>query len=260
MLRVLLLVVAVLSGSAAAWLAVQVRHPAVAVAVTQPTPPAPKVPMQDVLVASIDLRQAQPLNKENMRWQPWPEDSIDPVYITRSEQPNALETLSGSLVRTRMSPGEPIREENLAPLNKGFLAAILPSGKRAVAVRISAENTAGGFILPNDRVDVIHTDGATGGGDELTSRTILRNVPVLAIDQIVDEKKKDEKGKATVIGKTATLEVDSGQAEILIAAQAKGTLSLSLRSAADNDDYSQQMTKRFRVIRAGRTETPVRAN
>jgi pilus assembly protein CpaB len=258
MLRWVLLIVAVLSGCAAAWLAIQLRpHHAVAVAETTP---APKLPMQDVLVASIELRQAQPLSKESMHWQSWPEHAIDPVYITRSEQPDALETLSGSLVRTRMGPGEPIREENLAPRNKGFLAAILPSGKRAVAVRISVENTAGGFILPTDRVDVLHTDGQASGGEEPTSRTILRNIPVLAIDQIVDEKKKDEKGKASVIGKTATLEVDSVQAEILIAAQARGTLSLSLRSAADNDDYSQRSWRTPRIIRAGRAETAVRTN
>src|SRR5271165_4913903 len=248
MLRFILLIVAVLSGSAAAWLAIQTR-PHHAVAVAEPTPPAPKLPMQDVLVASVDLRQAQPLSKENMRWQPWPENAIDPVYITRSEQPDALETLSGSLVRSRMSLGEPIREENLAPRNSGFLAAILPPGKRAVAVRISAENTAGGFILPNDRVDVLHTEG-----QENVSRTILWNIPVLAIDQIVDERSKDEKGKATVIGKTATLELDPQQAEILIAAQAKGTISLSLRSAADNDDHSKRTTPNIRVIRGGRAE------
>jgi pilus assembly protein CpaB len=76
----------------------------------------------------------------------------------------------------------------------------------------------------------------------------------LAIDQIVDEKSKDEKGKATVIGKTATLQLDPVQAEVLIAAQAKGTLSLSLRSAADNDDNRQQSSKTPRIIRAGRSE------
>jgi pilus assembly protein CpaB len=96
---------------------------------------------------------------------------------------------------------------------------------------------------------VLHTEG-----DEQLTRTILRNVPVLAIDQIVDEKKKDETGKATVIGKTATLELDPVQAEVLAAAQAKGTLSLSLRSAADNDDNRQLGAKAPRVIRAGRSE------
>ena len=247
MLRVVLLAFALLSGAVAAWLVVQHVRPVPVVAVAEQRPPAPLQP--DVLVASSDLRSAEALSKENMRWQPWPENALNPVYIIRSERPDALETLKGSLVRNRMSLGEPILEENLAPRNANFLAAILPTGKRALAVRISAENTAGGFILPSDRVDVLHTEG-----DEQVTRTILRNVPVLAIDQIVDEKKKDEKGKATVIGKTATLELDPVQAEVLAAAQGKGTLSLSLRSAADNDDNRQLGAKAPRVIRAGRSE------
>src|SRR5450830_273349 len=150
MLRFALLFVAIIAGAGAAWLAIQIRsQPAVTIAA--PAPPA------------------QPLSNENMRWQPWPENAVNPVYITRSQRPDALETLSGSLVRSRMTSGEPIRDENLAPRHSGFLAAILPSGKRAVAVRISAENTAGGFILPNDRVDVLHSEG------ENVTRTILRN-------------------------------------------------------------------------------------
>src|SRR6201993_1438860 len=131
-----------------------------------------------------------------------------------------------------MARGEPIREENFTPRHAGYLATVLPSGKRAMAVRISAESTAGGFILPNDRVDVLHSDGKSP-----VSHTILSNVRVLAIDQVVDETEKKENSKSTVIGKTATLELDPSQAEILTAAQAAGTLSLSLRSAADNDDY-----------------------
>src|SRR5271166_2086599 len=192
MLRVALLLVALTTGIAAAWLAVRMRPPTVTT-VVQAEPAAPPS-MQDVLVASAELRPTQVLSSENIRWQPWPESALNPVYITRPGRPDALETLTGSIVRNRMSLGEPIREANLASRHVGFLAAILPTGKRAVAVRISAENTAGGFILPNDRVDVLHTEG-----QENVSRTILWNIPVLAIDQIVDERSKDEKGKATVI-------------------------------------------------------------
>lgn len=184
-----------------------------------------------------------------MRWQAWPESALNPVYITRSRRPDAAETLAGTMVRNRMSIGEPIREANLASRHVGFLAAILPAGKRAIAVKISAENTAGGFILPNDRVDVLYTEG-----QQHVSRTILWNIPVLAIDQIVDEKSKDDKGKATVIGKTATLELDPQQAEILTAAQAKGSVSLALRSAADKDDDSKPANPIIRMIRAGRSE------
>jgi len=243
MLRLVLLLVALVTGAAAAWLAIQVRSPP---ALVQEAPPQA---MQDVLVASADLRPAQALTKENMRWQPWPESGLNPVYITRSGRPDALESIAGAIVRSRIVVGEPIRDESLLPRRAGFLATMLPSGKRAVAVRISAENTAGGFILPHDRVDVLHSEGR-----EFVSRTILRNIPVLAIDQAVDEDSKNEKSKANVIGKTATLELDPLQAEIITAAQATGTLSLALRSVADNDDYRQQSSQPIRVIRAGRTE------
>jgi pilus assembly protein CpaB len=117
-------------------------------------------------------------------------------------------------------------------------------------VRISAESTAGGFILPNDRVDVLHSDGKSS-----VSHTILSNVRVLAIDQVVDDtSKKNDTKSANVVGKTATLELDPSQAEILNAAQSAGTLSLSLRSAADNDDYRHDNKQAVRIIRAGRSE------
>jgi len=205
--------------------------------------------MQDVLVASGDLQPAQTLTKENLRWQPWPQEALNSVYVTRSSRPDAIETLAGAVIRNRMAAGEPIQEANLIPRHAGYLATVLPSGKRAMAVRISAESTAGGFILPNDRVDVLHSDGKNP-----VSRTILSNVRVLAIDQVVDDTNKTENGKANVIGKTATLELDPAQTEILTAAQAAGTLSLSLRSAADNDDYHLSNRQAVRIIRAGHSE------
>jgi pilus assembly protein CpaB len=245
MLRLVLLLVALAAGSIAAWLVFAARPQPVVTTIVEP---APKVPLQEVLVASSDLLPAQALTQETLRWQAWPPSALNPVYITRSSRPDALNALAGTIVRNRISVGEPIREENLIPRHAGFLATILPAGKRAMAVRISAENTAGGFIKPNDRVDVLHSDGQAH-----VSRTILRNVPVLAIDNVVDDTSKDA-NKATIIGKTATLELDPSQAEVLTAAQATGTLSLSLRSAADNDDYRQQDRQTIRIIRAGRTE------
>ncbi len=246
MLRISLLLTAIVTGFAAAWLAVQMRAPS-PVTIAAPAPPRPA--MKQVLVAAEELQPAQPLTNEKMRWQPWPEEALNPLYITRSERPDAPDVLVGSVVRTRMTAGEPIRESNLTR-RAGFLAAILPSGKRAVAVRISAENTAGGFILPNDRVDVLQTDN-----QDQISRTILQNVPVLAIDQLVDESGKENRGKATVIGKTATLELDPAEVEILTAAQAKGIISLSLRSAADNNEDRLPLSSRtVRIIRAGKSE------
>ena len=244
LLRVVLLIGALGAGGVAAWLVVASRPEPVTKVVVQPGPAT-----QDVLVATADLSPAQTITKENLRWQPWPQDAVNSVFLTRSSHPDALEAMAGSVVRNRIVAGEPIREENLTPRHAGYLATVLPSGKRAMAVRISAESTAGGFILPNDRVDVLRSDGKS-----LVSQTILSNVRVLAIDQVVDDANKNDSSKANVIGKTATLELDPSQAEIITAAQAAGTLSLSLRSAADNDDYHISNRQAVRIIRAGHSE------
>jgi pilus assembly protein CpaB len=243
LLRVVLLIGALGAGGVAAWLVVAARPEPV----TKVVESAPAT--QDVLVAAADLLPAQTLTKENLRWQSWPQSALNPVYLTRTSRPDAIDFLAGSIIRNRMAAGEPIREENFTPRHAGYLATVLPAGKRAMAVRISAESTAGGFILPNDRVDVLHSDGKSP-----VSHTILSNVRVLAIDQVVDDANKNDTSKANVIGKTATLELDPSQAEILTAAQAAGTLSLSLRSAADNDDYRHSNKQAVRIIRAGHSE------
>ncbi len=253
MFRIIILIVALVAGGAAAWLALAARPQATAVA--QPAQPQP---MQDVLVAAKGLGLGQALTKDSMRWQSWPQNMLNSAYITRSAEPDALDKLTGSVLRGRVTSGEPILKEKLVPLNSGFLSAMLPPGRRAVAVRISAETTAGGFILPNDRVDVIHTVDyqEEGRQNEQVSRTILTNVTVLAIDQSIDESGKDDKTKIKV-GKTATLELDPQQAEVLAAAEAKGQLSLALRSTADNAEaqtISRQPIKTVRIIRAGHSK------
>jgi len=262
MVRVLILMVALVAGGGAAWLALSMAgRPAVATIAAAPPSPAPQ---QDVLVAAADLGLGQILAKEDMRWQSWPESALNAAYIGRSTRPDALAALVGSIVRSPMIAGEPVRDEKLVPVNTGFLAAILPSGKRAVAVKISAENTAGGFILPNDRVDVLSTISHPGRGEEEgetlhVTRTILQSVRVLAIDQSADERSKGErakdekvvkdgkvkdetvkdektKPKTALIGKTATLELDAPQVVAVTVAEAAGSLSLALRSALDNSE------------------------
>ena len=236
MFRVIILFVALVAGGGAAWLAWTMRGGSPEPVVVQDTPAAVR---RDVLVAAIDLAKGQALTKESMRWQSWPESAAQPTYISRSARPDAMVSLAGAVLRGSVIAGEPIREENFGPPNSGLLSSILPSGKRAVAVRVTAETTAGGFILPNDRVDVLHTVASqekSEGQKDYTTRTILTNIPVLAIDQSLDEKNKDEKSKtkSAAVGKTATLELDPRQAERLTAAEAAGTLSLALRSTADN--------------------------
>lgn len=253
MLRILLFSVALVAGGSAAWVAfaLQPRQgPATAVA-----EPAPPLPTQKVLVAAGDVAQGQTLSRENLRWQTWPEEAISPGFISRSARPDALETLQGAIVRSRIVAGEPIREEKLVNTDSGYLAAILPAGQRAVAVRVSAENTAGGFILPNDRVDVLHTVQRSGDGQSASeSRTILRNVRVLAIDQMADETSSES---AAAVGKTATLELTPEQAEVIAAAEASGSLSLALRSAADADETDEPVRRTataVRIVRGGRIE------
>lgn len=253
--RVLVLAVAIVAGGIAAYLALNMGPSTPAPTVVEL---APQIQSQDVLVAASDIGQGQKLTAENVRWQRWPEEAINEGYIQKQAMPDAPEKLAGAVVRNQFIAGEPIREVKLARPESGFLSAILPSGKRAIAVRVSAQNTAGGFILPNDRVDVIQTITQQTTPDapaENVSRTILTNVKVLAIDQTVEE----QSGEAVVVGKTATLELDPAQVELVTAAEVAGTLSLSLRSIADTDELATTARERrqsntVRIFRSGRSQ------
>ena len=253
--RVLVLAVALVAGGIAAYLALNMGPKGT------PAPTvvelAPQIQSQDVLVAASDIGQGEKLTADNIRWQRWPDDAMNPTYIQKQTRPDAVESLKDSIVRSQFVAGEPIREVKLARPGSGFLSAILPSGKRAIAVRVSANNTAGGFILPGDRVDVVQTVAQQSGSDapaDNVSRTILSNIKVLAIDQTVGEKE----GEAVAIGKTATLELDPAQVELITAAEASGTLSLALRSMADaaevvgSQEHRQSGT--VRIFRAGRSQ------
>lgn len=253
--RVLVLAVALVAGGIAAYLALNMA-PSSAPAPTV-VELAPQIQAQDVLVAASDIGQGQSLSADNLRWQRWPDDALNPDFIQKQDAPDAVTELSGSIVRSQFVAGEPIRNVKIANAESGFLSAILPAGKRAVAVRVSAQNTAGGFILPNDRVDVVQTVSQQTSPDmpaENVSRTILTNVKVLAIDQTVDE----AEGEAVVVGKTATLELDPAEVELITAAEASGTLSLALRSVADSDEIAEAANQRrsgsVRIFRSGRSQ------
>ncbi|TGQ31074.1 Flp pilus assembly protein CpaB [Mesorhizobium sp. M00.F.Ca.ET.216.01.1.1] len=254
MVRVVILLFALASGGLAAWLAIAGQASDAPAAII--SKPVQQVSFQEVLVADRDIARGSSLDETNIRWQSWPEDAMTAVLISRSSRPDALKDLAGSVVSSGFVAGEPIRDEKLGKPGSGYLAVLLPSGKRAVAVRITAENTAGGFILPNDRVDVVHTTSKPGAGEgdmESVSRTILTNVRVLAVDQTASE---SDTG-TTVVGKTATLEVDPHQVEIVTASEHSGILSLALRAAADDDEKPavvQENNRTVRVFRAGHTE------
>jgi pilus assembly protein CpaB len=219
-------------------------------------PQVVQVETVDVLVARSDIPMGQALSPGDVQWQAWPTSAASGNFIRRQNNPQAIETLSGQIVRTPFVAGEPIREAKLVNAKgSGFMAAILPTGMRAVSTQISPETGAGGFILPNDRVDVILTrrdKDADKSGDARVSETVLTNIRVLAIDQNVEEKN----GQKVVVGKTATLELTPGQAETLTLSQQLGSLSLALRSITDAsqkdvtiDDGSRRNT--VNIVRFG---------
>jgi pilus assembly protein CpaB len=223
--RIVVLTIAVGAGGIAAYLA----------SGSDPQAPAqPTVQLQtvDVLVAKNDIGLGQSVTADDVQWQMWPAATASNSFIRRNERPEGIKDVMGSIARAPIIAGEPIREPKLVKTNgSGFMAAVLPSGMRAVSTEISPETGAGGFILPNDRVDVILSkrEKGTSGSDFVSSEVILGNIRVLAIDQAPREKD----GQNSVVGKTATLELKPGQAEALARARQSGTISLALRSLVD---------------------------
>jgi pilus assembly protein CpaB len=252
--RVLVLTVALAAGGAAAFLVSNNQ--------SKPLPaPAPVVqlPTVDVLIAKANIGMGTTVAAKDLGWQAWPAATTGDAYITKKGKPNAITEFAGAITRATFTPGEPIRESKLikANGNSGFMAAILPSGMRAVSTEISAETGAGGFIRPNDRVDIILSrrprDSDGRSLTTLTSETILTNVRVLAIDQTVEEKN----GQRVVVGKTATVELSPRQVEILAQSRQLGTLSLALRSLLDasktTPDNIEKRTGHINTVRYGVT-------
>jgi pilus assembly protein CpaB len=250
--RIVVLAIAIGAGGIAAYLASgSDNKPA-------PAQPTAQLPTVDVLVAKGEINLGQTVKADDMQWQTWPTASASNNFIKRNDRPDAPNQLAGSLARGAFMAGEPIREQKLVKSNSGFMAAILPSGMRAVSTEISAETAAGGFILPNDRVDVLLTqhlknsDPHGSQQDIVHTQVVLRNVRVLAIDQAPKEKD----GQNTVVGKTVTLELKPDEATTLAASRQAGTLSLALRSIADANavetvDASVKLTQSVNVVRYG---------
>jgi pilus assembly protein CpaB len=227
--RIVVLTIALSAGGVAAYLASGSDNKSL--------PPEPVAQLQtvDVLVARSDIGLGQTVAAGDLQWQSWPATTASSGFIRRNEHPDATTEIAGSIARAPFIAGEPIRELKLVRANgSGFMAAILPTGMRAISTEISPETGAGGFILPNDRVDVIlskrdKNPTRSGAPDVINSEIILSNVRVLAIDQAPKEKD----GQNTVVGKTVTLELKPEQAETLARARQAGTLALALRSITD---------------------------
>jgi pilus assembly protein CpaB len=238
--RVVVLGIALAAGGAAAYLVSSgddTPKPAPAAA------PVAQLNTTEVLVAGSDIGIGQGVSPQVLRWQVWPSDAASSGnFIRKSERPNAMEQLSGSITRASFSAGEPIREDKLIRANgSGYLAAVLPGGMRAFSAPISPETGAGGFILPNDRVDVLLIRAQkTASSESYSSETVLSNVRVLAIDQTVEEKN----GQRVVVGKIATLALNPRDAETLALATRLGTIALALRSLVDSQDDNADQDRR----------------
>jgi pilus assembly protein CpaB len=208
--RLAVLGIALVAGITAAVLASEPKPPQMAAA-----PPPPST--DGVLVAARELNIGDFVDASDLRWADWPKDQISERFVRKSASPGGVEEWQGSRVRSNFAAGEPVRPEHLVKgPHSGFLAMDLPAGSRAVAINIDTQgsSTAGGFILPGDRVDVIRTfrdeDAAHKGvGNSFVSQTILTNVRVLAIGQNPQEKN----GERAITGVNATLELTPAQAE-----------------------------------------------
>ncbi|HKU04647.1 MAG TPA: Flp pilus assembly protein CpaB [Bradyrhizobium sp.] len=250
--RIAVLAVAIVAGGIAAYLAS---------GSDEKSAPAPVAQLQtvDVLVAKNEIGLGQSVKPDDLQWQTWPAATASSNFITRTGRANAVTEITGSIARSPFIAGEPIREPKLVKADgSGFMAAILPTGMRAISTEISPETGAGGFILPNDRVDVILTkrekNPDKAGPDVANSEIILSNVRVLAIDQAPKEKE----GQNTVVGKTVTLELKPEQAETLARSRQTGTLSLALRSIADVNMVEQVDEDGLKRARRGESVNVVR--
>ena len=225
----LLLLVAVgLAGGTAmlarAWLAAQRAEVAEAAPLALPTP------AKSVLVARSDIKRGQILKPEDVSWQVWPEGAVDKSYVMLGTR--TPESFAGWVARNPLSAGEPITEAKIiAPGNRGFLAAVLRPGMRAISIPVTITSGISGFIFPGDQVDLMITHaipagpGGSGGYEHKAAETVLRDVRVIAIDQRLESKA----GEA-VVAHTATLEVTPKQTEMIALAGEIGKLSLNLRS------------------------------
>jgi len=250
--RIVVLTIAIGAGGIAAYLASGSDQPAA------PTAPVAQLQTVDILVAKGDIGLGQSVKSEDLQWQSWPASTASNSFISKSSKADAIKEITGSIARAPFIAGEPIREQKLVKADgSGFMAAILPTGFRAISTEISPETGAGGFILPNDRVDVLlskrEKNPDRSGADVFNSEIILTNIRVLAIDQAPKEKD----GANALVGKTVTLELKPEQAETLARSRQTGTLSLALRSIADvnmvekTDDQPNRRGESVNIIRYG---------
>ena len=225
-----------------------------AAAATAPVPVGPKV-----LVARKALPVGTIIDAEALTFQPWPKEMMQSAYYTEGQPDADISKLLGTVVRYPVTAGQPLtRGSVIGPKDRGFLAAALGPGMRAITVPVNAITGVAGFVFPGDRVDIMLTQEVPGGGDGpplKVTETIVRNVRVLATDQRIDPSPRNEEGQAVVrTSANVTFEVTPKLAEKVAVAQTLGGLSLTLRSIADNNSELE------RAIATGQVKVPAGMN
>jgi pilus assembly protein CpaB len=219
---------------------------------------SPAVPLgPKIMVARKALPVGTIIDQESLAFQAWPKEMMQNAYYVEGTPDADLSKLLGTVVRNPITAGQPITHGALVgPNDRGFLAAALGPGMRAVTVPVSATSGVAGFVFPGDRVDMVLTQEVRGGGDGpplRVSETIVRNLRVLATDQRIDS--KDEEGKTVPkLFSTITLEATPRLSEKIAVAQSLGMLSLSLRSIADNTAELE------RAVATGEVKVPAGTN
>ena len=219
---------------------------------------APAVPLgPKVLVARKSLPVGTIIDAESLAYQAWPQELVQGAYYTEGSPESDVAKMIGTVVRNPITAGQPITKGALVgPNDRGFLAAALGPGMRAVTVPVTLTSGVAGFIFPGDRVDMVLTQAVTGGGDGdalKVSETIIRNLRVLATDQRIDSKDAEGKTQVTPFA-SITFEVTPRISEKIAVAQSLGTLSLALRSIADNTAELE------RAVAAGEVKVPSGTN
>ena len=218
---------------------------------------APQGP--EVLVATRTLPVGTIIDAEAFRYQPWPQGLVQDAYFTRGENGADPQSLIGTVVRNEITAGQPLSQGAIVrPGERGFLAAALGPGMRAVTVGVSATSGVAGFVFPGDRVDLVLTQEVDGNGENSgpplrASETIVRNIRVLAVDQRLNSRDENGNQVAQTV-QTITFEATPKIAEKIAVAQTIGQLSLSLRSLADNNAELE------RAIAAGEVQVPANAD
>lgn len=207
-----------------------------------PTAAAATVDGPEVLVATRALPVGTILDATALKFQPWPKELVDKAYFIRKD--TDLKSLQGTVVRNAITAGQPVTQGALVkPGDRGFLAAALGPGMRAITVPVTAQAGVAGFVFPGDRIDLVLTQSVPGGGDGpplKVAETIMHNLRVLATDQRTDNT-TGEDGKTVVrTFSNVTLEATPKIAEQIAVAQTIGSISLSLRSIADNNSELEQ--------------------